>query len=330
MKQETILRVLDSKKWFPVRKSFMGSFFSHENKFVRAVDGVSFEVRKKEIFGLVGESGCGKTTLAKSIMRLTNLTAGHIYFYGHDVTEMTKKELKDFRRKMQIIFQDPYDSLNSGMILYDIITEPLKIHKLKASDAEKMETVREIMTKVELEPPEEFVNKYPPELSGGQRQRVAIARALILQPKFLIADEPVSMLDVSTRGGILKLMLKLRKKLGLSILFITHDLALARWICDRIAVMYLGKIVEIGPAEDVIIQPKHPYTLALLNAVPIPEPIVRPLQVLKGEVPDAMNIPEGCRFHPRCPQKQEICSREEPKLIRASKNRLVACHQFVT
>jgi peptide/nickel transport system ATP-binding protein len=323
---EILIETVNLKKYFPVKKGIFSTLFRAESTYVHAVDEINFNIKKGEIFGLVGESGCGKTTTGRILLLLENPTSGDILFDGSDITSIGKKELKQFRRNTQIIFQDPYSSLDPRKTVYDIITEPINIHKTIDSEFEKKDKIKKILEVVDLTPSENFINKYPHELSGGQRQRVAVARALILNPKFIVADEPVSMIDVSMRIGILNLLLELREKFDISFLFITHDLAIARYICDRIAVMYLGKIVELGKTEDLINNPMHPYSIALIGSVPRlysnkPEGIE-----IKGEVPTAINPPSGCRFHPRCPYAYDKCDAEEPQLNEINKDRFVACH----
>lgn len=327
---ETVLRVENLKKWFPVRKGILASIFSSRQEYVRAVDGVSFDIKRGEIFGLAGESGCGKTTTGKVILRIIEPTGGKVYFKGTDIFGLSKKEMRKLRRKMQLIYQDPFESLNPRMTVYDLVREPLAINRLVNDPEEEEEKVRKALEEVELKPPETFFDKFPHELSGGQRQRVAIARALVLQPEFIVADEPVSMLDVSIRAGILEIMLRLRDEYGISYLFITHDLALARHICDRIAIMYLGKIVERGETDSIMENPLHPYAKALLKAVPVPNPMSRRVEVLiKGFVPmSPTHVPPGCRFHPRCPQAMDVCKKEEPQLTHIEKDHFVACHLY--
>ena len=327
---ETLLKVENLKKWFPLKLGFFRSLVSKKLLYVRAVDGISFDIKNEEIFGLAGESGSGKTTTGRCILRLIEPTEGRIIFEGRDIAKLTPDEMKSFRRHMQIIFQDPYESLNPRMTVEDIIAEPLRVLRIANSEDEVIAKVKEILTKVGLTPPEEFMFRYPHELSGGQRQRVAIARAFVINPKFVVADEPVSMLDVSIRAEILKLMLSLTKEYRSSFLYITHDLALAKHLCNRIAIMYLGKIMEMGTTEQVIDSPLHPYTKALIAAVPIPDPTARRSEVvIKGEIPSPVNPPSGCRFHTRCPSVVgEICRKEEPKLIEIEKGHFVACHIY--
>ncbi|MFQ5710677.1 MAG: ABC transporter ATP-binding protein [Candidatus Geothermarchaeales archaeon] len=325
--EETIVDVVNLRKWFPVRKGVLASIFGVGQLYVRAVDDVSFSIGKGEIFGLAGESGCGKTTTGKTLLRLVEPTDGRVYFRGRDVLSLGRVEMKRLRRKMQIIYQDPYESLDPRMTVLDTVSEPLSIHRLIEGASEREERVVEALEEVELLPPEEFLYRYPHELSGGQRQRVAVARALVLGPEFIVADEPVSMLDISIRAEILKLMLKLREDFGISYLFITHDLATARQLCHRIAVMYLGKIVEEAPTEELIGEPLHPYTEALLAAVPVPDPTAERIKItISGEVPSPVSPPPGCRFHPRCPLAIGVCSKEEPELRSIDSKRSVACH----
>jgi peptide/nickel transport system ATP-binding protein len=322
---DEILRLIDVRKWFPVQKSFLERLLAKERLFIKAVDGVNLTVWRGETLALVGESGCGKTTLGRLIVRLIDPTSGRIIFNGMDITNLQGEELRRLRRRMQIIFQDPYASLNPRMTIGEQVAHPLKIHEL-AQGSELRNIVMKALEQVGLTPPEKFYNAYPRELSGGQRQRVAIARSIVLKPELVVADEPVSMIDVSLRASILDLMLTLKQELNLTYIFITHDLAVAKYIADRIAVMYLGKIVEHGPSELIFENPLHPYTKALLSSIPIPRPLKEPRKVeLKGEVPNPINPPPGCRFHPRCPIAGEICRREEPELREIEKDHYVAC-----
>lgn len=324
---EALLRVENLKKWFPVRKNIMDVLLARKELFIKAVDGVSFEIGAGEIFGLAGESGSGKTTVGKTILRLYEPTDGSVYFKETELFSLPKRKMKEMRRKLQTIYQDPYESLDPRMTVLDIVSEPLVVHGIGRSRGEREEMVARALEDVEMSPPEEFLKRYPHELSGGQRQRVAVARALVLGPEFIVADEPVSMLDVSIRAEVLNLMLKLRKVSGISFLFIAHDLALVKHVCDRLAIMYLGKIVDKGPVEDVVNTPVHPYTEALVAAVPVPDPAAeRTKVIIGGEIPSPMNPPPGCRFHPRCPISLGICREEEPELIEVSDSHLVACH----
>jgi peptide/nickel transport system ATP-binding protein len=301
---------------FPVPRGLVGGLLRRPRQSVLAVDDVSFAVRRGELLALVGESGCGKTTTAQTVLRLVHATAGRVSFAGRDVTALSARELRPLRRRMQIIYQDPYESLDPRLTVRAAVEEPLLIHRLGGSRAERRERVREALARVELTPPDLFLERYPHELSGGQRQRVAIAAGLVLEPELLVADEPVSMLDVSVRAGVLKLLDDLRDG-GLGILMITHDLSTAARFADRIAVMYLGRIVEIGAAAEIVGNPQHPYTRALLSVVPRRDPRdrARP-QILTGEAPDAARIPSGCRFHPRCPVAVETCRSHDPELRR--------------
>lgn len=320
-----IVKVENLKKYFPVQKSFLEQLFARRLSYVKAVDDVTFSIKRGEIFTLAGESGCGKTTTGKLIVKLAAPTSGKIYFDDTDVTKLKGEKLRLLRRKMQMVFQDPYASLNPRMKIGDAVGHPLEIHRL-AKGEEKKKMVLEVLEKVGLTPPSQFVNLYPHQLSGGQRQRVALARSIILKPEFIVADEPVSMIDVSLRTTIIDLMLNFRKDLGLTYLFITHDLAVAKYISDRIAIMYLGKIIELSSKKQLFLKPLHPYTQSLLSAIPVPNPKrKRKILELKGEVPSAINIPSGCRFHPRCPYEKPECAEKEPELVEVEKGHFVAC-----
>jgi len=318
---EAIVRVEKLKKYFPI----YGGVIKKPVGYVRAVDEVSMTINKKETIGLVGESGCGKTTLGRTIGKLLEPDGGKIYFKGVDITHMKDREFRKFRRYIQMVFQDPFASLNPRMTIKDIIGEPLKIHeRIKGKELE--ERVLELLEVVGLK--KEHLYRYPHEFSGGQRQRTNIARALSLNPDFIILDEPTSALDVSVQAQILNLLKDLQAEFGLTYLFISHDLSVVDYMSDRIAVMYLGKIIEIGDAEKVIEDRAHPYTKALFDSVPIPDPkLKKKRRVLSGDVPSPINPPSGCRFHPRCPYAEEICMKEEPQLMGNEKH-MVACHLF--
>ena len=306
-----LLEVENLRVYFSVKGPLIQRLLQREKMFVHAVDGVSFILKPGEIFGLVGESGCGKTTTGRAVLRLVDPTSGIIKFEGANITRLKEERLRPLRTRMQIIFQDPHASLNPAMTIGQAIGHPLKIHGLAWRDEDVKKQVLEVMREVGLTPEEQLFDMYPSDLSGGQRQRAVIARAMILRPRLIVADEPVAMLDMSIRARVLELMLDLKKKYNLTYLFITHDLATAKFLCDRIAIMYLGRIVETGPAKEIYNDPKHPYTKALLQAIPIPDPRRRAPKVLpKGEVPDAVHPPMGCRFHPRCPAVLPTCGWE--------------------
>lgn len=324
--EEPIVQVRNLVKYYALSKGFFASLFNEEI-YVRAVDDVSFDLRRGEILVLAGESGCGKTTTAKCCIRLINPTSGEIWFNGEDIANLPGRQIKRFRAAMQIIFQDPYESLNPKMSIYNTVAEPLRLNKICKSKDEEVERIANAMQTVKLGDIETYFDRFPHELSGGQRQRVAIARALTMNPDFVVADEPVSMLDVSIRAEILNLLMEQRDNMGISYLFITHDLAVAAYIGDRIGIMYLGKIVELGPVISIAEFPRHPYTQALLSAVPSNDPGARKRrQVLAGEPPSPINPPPGCRFHPRCPRAQDKCAQEEPPLELVAKDHLVACY----
>jgi peptide/nickel transport system ATP-binding protein/oligopeptide transport system ATP-binding protein len=317
---ETLVEVKDLKKYF----SIGGGPFKKRDA-VKAVDTVSFQIQRKEILGLVGESGCGKTTCGKLILRLINPTAGTILFEGQDITHLKQKQLADVRKKMMIIYQDPYGSLDPRMTIGGAIAEPLEVHKLTSTKEEKENKIVELMDKVGLT--QDQINRYPHEFSGGQRQRIGIARALATNPIFIVADEPVSALDVSIQAQIINLLKDLQKGFGLTLLFITHDLSVIKHISDRIAVMYAGKIVELASKPDLFRDPIHPYTRALLSAIPIPDPDRQAKFIpLSGEVPSLINPPPGCRFHPRCAEAKPECCTVEPELFEVKKDHFVSCY----
>ncbi|HEY7691938.1 MAG TPA: ABC transporter ATP-binding protein [Gaiellaceae bacterium] len=308
---EPLVSVRGLKTYYSIRGSFGDRLIGREAGSVRAVDDVSFDLRKGEVLGLVGESGSGKTTLGRTLLGLVRATDGSVLFEGRDITKLSERELRAHRRRMQIVFQDPHASLNPAMTIGQAVGHPLEIHGIAKGREQVRRRVAEALEVVGLSPPEQFLDKYPSDLSGGQKQRAVIARAIILNPVLLVADEPVSMLDMSVRAKILDLMLTLKREFDLTYLYITHDLATAKFFCDRIAILYLGRIVEIGPAEAIYEDPKHPYTQALLRAIPEPDPRrTIPRDLPRGEVPDAARPPRGCSFHPRCPRAFEICGWE--------------------
>jgi len=317
-----LIEVREVKKYFPIRKGMM----QREVARVHAVDGVSFAVQEGETLGLVGESGCGKSTLGRTIVRLYEPTAGQIIFQGTPIEGHGARQLRPLRREMQMVFQDPYASLNPRKRVGSIVGDPLKIHKL-GDKRERKAQVEELLETVGLSP--EHYNRYPHEFSGGQRQRIGIARALALRPKLVVADEPVSALDVSIQSQMLNLLEDLQNEFRLTYIFIAHDLGVVRHVSDRIAVMYLGKIVEMSPAEELYVRPIMPYTEALLSAVPVPDPDLaqkRERIVLEGDVPSPINPPGGCRFHPRCRYATQVCMEIEPPLVEYGNGHLAACH----
>ena len=314
-----ILRLDNLVKYFPVRAGFLSGTVGH----VHAVDGVSFGIRRGEAFGLVGESGCGKTTLAQTVIRLYKPDSGRILFNGTDLSPLKSAELRPIRRQIQMIFQDPYSSLNPRMTVGAIIAEPLEIYGI-GSAAQRLDRVRELLRVVGLH--QYMVNRYPHEFSGGQRQRIGIARALALQPELIICDEPVSALDVSIQAQVLNLLEDLRTEFGLTYLFIAHNLAVVAYVCDRVGVMYLGKLVELGTTEQIISRPRHPYTQALLSAVPVPKPgLKKQRTILTGDVPNPISPPSGCRFRTRCPIAQPNCADSVPPMEQVEPGHWVAC-----
>lgn len=322
VEEKILLEVKNLKKYFPVK----AGVFRKTVGYLKAVDDISFYIKEKETLGLVGESGCGKTTTGLTILRLEEPTAGEVRFAGKNVLSLNKKELKKIRRNMQIIFQDPYSSLNPRMMVVDIVGEPLNVHNLVRNKKERNEKVRELLESVGMTA--EQMKRYPHEFSGGQRQRIGIARALAVNPKLIIADEPVSALDVSIQAQVINILQDLQRDLGLTYLFIAHDLSVVKHISDRVAVMYLGRIVEIANKKDLFSNPLHFYTQSLMSAIPVPNPIYKKKRIiLEGDVPSSVNLPAGCRFHPRCPKAMDICREKEP-VFKAydSYGHYVACH----
>jgi oligopeptide transport system ATP-binding protein len=320
---EVLVQVRNLKMHFPITE---GVLIQRAVAHVRAVDGVSFDIRRGETLGLVGESGCGKTTTGRCILRLERPTAGEIYFDGVNVANLGKRELVSLRQKIQVIFQDPYSSLNPRMKIGDIIGEPMKVHKIEPDRKARDERVRELLNLCGLDT--RFADRYPHEMSGGQRQRVGIARALAMKAEFIICDEPVSALDVSIQAQVINLLEDLREEFHLTYLFIAHDLSVVRHLCHRVAVMYLGKVVELADCDELYDNPLHPYTQLLLSAVPIPDPTVeakREHRIVKGEVPSPINPPSGCVFHPRCPRAVEGCSQNVPEFREVKPGHWVAC-----
>lgn len=320
---DAVLKVENLKVHFPVK----GGLFT-KKEVVKAVDGVSFEIYPRETFGLVGESGCGKSTTGRAIVKLYEPTSGTVYYHGEDVTKIKGSHLAEFRRNVQMIFQDPYASLNPRMTVGEIIREPMDIHHIFNTKEEREQRVRELLDIVGLKP--DHIRRYPHEFSGGQRQRIGIARTLALNPQFIVCDEPISALDVSIQAQVINLLEHIQKEMGISYLFIAHDLSMVKHISDRIGVMYLGNLVEIGDSDDVYHRPLHPYTQALLSAVPIPDPRVareKKRIVLEGELPSPLDTPSGCVFRTRCPNATERCAREKPGMVNVGK-RTVACFLY--
>jgi oligopeptide/dipeptide ABC transporter ATP-binding protein len=323
---ETVLRVADLKKFFPAR---VGGLFNKKRQLIHAVDGVSFEVRKGETFGIVGESGCGKTTLGRLILRLEEPTSGKVFFKDQDITLLSRSEMKKLRRQMQMIFQDPYSSLDPRQNVLNIVAEPLHVHNIGKNSLMVKEMVQESLRTVDLPTSDNFLGKIPGELSGGERQRVGVARVLVLGAEFIVADEPVSMLDATVKAGVISLLMGLKREIGLTYIFITHEIGLAYYICDRIATMYLGKIVELGKAEEIVNTPLHPYTKLLMEAIPPLRPDEKwGGKILeRGEIPLYIEPPSGCHFHPRCSEAEGICRIQKPELVEVGENHFVACHQ---
>lgn len=325
-KSGVVWEVKNLTKLFPIKAGFIASLLGKEVH-VHAVNDVGFKIYDREILGIVGESGCGKTTCGRLLVRLETPTRGTMQFNGQEIGGLKGRELKRFRRSVQMIFQDPYESLNPRLSVFATIAEPLIVHGVGDTIEDREELVRKALEYAELKPPEEFMYRFPHELSGGQRQRVAIARTLVLRPQFIVADEPVSMLDVSIRAGIMNLMLNLREEYGIPFMFISHDVSVTRYMSDRIGVMYLGDFVELAGSEDVIKNPMHPYTEALLSAVPVPDPTAKHGRVkIKGDLPSPINLPPGCTFHPRCLYKKDICKSQAPEFKEVEPGHFVHCH----
>ena len=319
---DTLLRVEDLKIYYPVAGSGFG-----KKEFVKAVDGVTFEVKKGEVFGIVGESGCGKSTLGRGVCKLENLTSGHVYLDGEDITEYNDRRMRSIRKKVQMVFQDPYASLNPRMSVFDIIAEPLLVHHLYQDKADLEKKVLDLLHRVGLD--DYHANRYPHEFSGGQRQRIGIARALAVEPSLIIADEPVSALDVSIQAQGLNLLNELKHDLDLTYIFVAHDLSVVEYISDRVGVMYLGNFVEVGEKDKIYSNPMHPYTQALLSAVPVPDPTAKRERILlEGSIPSAHKPPTGCKFHTRCPKCMECCKTQAPERYEVDDGHYVYCHLY--
>ncbi len=324
-----VIELRQAKKFFPLRPKIFRR--SGRDDYLKAVNGVSFKLKQGESLGLAGESGCGKTTTGKILLKLCAMTGGSYFFKGRNITTLTaKEEIKSFRKQAQLIFQNPYDALNPRFTIYRSLLEPLIIHNL-GTHQERRDMIRAVMERVNLKPAETFFEKYPHQMSGGQLQRVVLARALIVDPAFIVADEPVSMLDVSVRAGVLNLMKEITEKMDLTTVYISHDLSLIQYMCDYTAIMYLGKIVEWGPSRELIVAPIHPYTKALISAVPIPDPdVVNEAVNISNNVPSPINLPPGCIFQDRCPVVTQLCRQEEPVFSEVAAGHCVACHQAET
>jgi oligopeptide/dipeptide ABC transporter ATP-binding protein len=323
MSEDIILEVKNLKKYFQAGRP---SWFSRKENIVHAVDDVDLQLHRGEVIALVGESGCGKSTLSLTLMGLEEATEGSIIFEGVDITHASNQERKKFRQRIQMVFQDPYESLNPTQTIEEIVTEPLIVHGIAPTHEERRERVKRALEDSGLKPADDYLHRFPHQLSGGQRQRVVIAGALVLEPHLLLADEPVSMLDVSIRAEIINLLADLRKSRGISVIFITHDLGTVGYFADRVAVMYLGRIVEFGTMENVLKNPQHPYTKALLSVIPVPNPRLRKKRIiLQGETPNPIELPSGCRFHPRCPVAEMICKNEDPQLVSVGEMHQAAC-----
>ena len=321
-----LYRIEDLKVHFPLAAGLFAGLGGGKRRYVHALDGVSFALGRGEILALVGESGCGKTTTGRTLLRLEEATGGAAYYRGLALSAFSERALREYRKHAQIIFQDPYNSINPKQTIFDIVAEPLEVNNICSSEREKEERVIKAINEAGLRPATEYLYRYPHELSGGQRQRVCIAGATVLGPDVIVADEPVASLDVSIRNDILKLMVEHKEKMGVTYIFITHDLSLAWVISDRIAVMYLGRIVEIGETLEVVANPKHPYTKALISVIPVPDPVAkREHVILKGETPNPVDIPSGCRFHPRCPEAIDACKEIDPPDVHITGDHHAAC-----
>ena len=325
---ETLVKVENIRMHFPIQSGLIASVLNKGHiPAVKAVDGVSFDIRRGEVFGLAGESGSGKSTIGRVVLRLYEATSGKITFDGIALDELSAEELRRLRSRMQVVFQDPLASLNPRMSLGQAIDHPAAIHMPELSAEERRQRVLDIFHAVGMNPPAAYYDLFPHQISGGQRQRVVLARALITHPELIVADEPIAMADVSVRSILLDLMMKMKEEFNLTYLFITHDLATAKYICDRIGILYLGKMCELGDVKEIFAHPLHPYTQALMAAVPVPDPTQRRTEKMpEGEIPNPINPPPGCHFHPRCPLAKEICSKEEPALRELRPEHQVACH----
>jgi peptide/nickel transport system ATP-binding protein len=325
--QDNLVEVIDLKKWFPVQRGFLNQLLAGQVDHVRAVDGVSFNIKRGEVFGLAGESGSGKSTIGRLVLGLLKPTEGKVIFDGIDLSSLSSEEMRRLRSRMQVVFQDPLASLNPRMTIGQAIEHPAKIHLQELSNEERRKRVTDILEAVQLVPPNAYYDLFPHQISGGQRQRIVLARALVTKPELILADEPIAMADVSVRALLLDLMNQLKREFNLTYLFITHDLATAKYICDRIAILYLGRLAEVGDLYEVYSHPLHPYTQALLAAVPVPNPHKRRTQPMpEGEIPNPINPPTGCRFHPRCPIAKENCAIDEPELRELRPGHYVSCH----